>query len=238
MSDFLSGIIAGIAQTAIGHPFDTIKTRIQLYPDGCYKSISNLYKYEGVTALYKGSLFPLFNGCIQNGFLFWFENNFYNQFQNHAVSGFLSGSLVSLLTTPSDIVKCTIQNEKSKHLTLNEAFFKIDKYRFNMYTGFTANYLRESFNYAVYFSTYYGLQSIYSNPLINGGISGITSWTSSYVFDVIKTNKFINHDTPYHKLIKIINWKNSFKGLGIVIIRAFFVNAGIFQIFELTKELL
>ena len=42
-------------------------------------------------------------------------DSIYNQFQNHAVSGFLSGSLVSLLTTPSDIVKCTIQNEKSKH---------------------------------------------------------------------------------------------------------------------------
>ena len=60
MSDFLSGILAGVAQTVIGHPFDTIKTRIQLYPDGYYKSISNLYKYEGIRALYKGSFFPLF----------------------------------------------------------------------------------------------------------------------------------------------------------------------------------
>ena len=238
MSDFFSGIIAGIAQTVIGHPFDTIKTRIQLYPDGYYKSISNLYKYEGVRALYKGSFFPLFNGCIQNGFLFWGENYFYKQTNNHAISGFLSGSLISLLTNPSDIIKCTIQNEKSKHLTIDEALMKINKSRFNIYTGFTANYLRESFNYAVYFSTYYGLQSMYSNALINGGISGITSWTTSYVFDVIKTNKFIKYDVPYPELIKIINWKNSFKGLGIVIIRAFFVNAGIFQIFELSKKIL
>ena len=45
MDNIYSGIIAGIAQTIIGHPFDTIKTRIQLYPEGLFKSFYGLYKY-------------------------------------------------------------------------------------------------------------------------------------------------------------------------------------------------
>ena len=64
------------------------------------------------------------------------------------------------------------------------------------------------------------------------------SWTGSYIFDVIKTNKYIHHNLPYTQIIKLINWTNSFSGLSVVLIRAFFVNAGIFYVFELVKDLL
>ena len=54
----------------------------------------------------------------------------------------------------------------------------------------------------------------------------------------IKTNKYIHHNLPYTQIIKLINWTNSFSGLSVVLIRAFFVNAGIFYVFELVKDLL
>ena len=56
----VSGTIAGIAITLVGHPFDTMKVRLQTQPAGkpLYKGLLDCFvktlKNEGVGGLYKG----------------------------------------------------------------------------------------------------------------------------------------------------------------------------------------
>ena len=48
-----SSFIAGSIQTILGHPFDTVKTRIQLYNTSYKNTIYHLFKQEGKWNFYK-----------------------------------------------------------------------------------------------------------------------------------------------------------------------------------------
>ena len=93
-----SSFIAGSIQTILGHPFDTVKTRIQLYNTSYKNTISHLFRQEGITSFYKGSFFPFISGCCQNCFIFSLEDYFQNYFQNHYITGFVAGSISSIIT--------------------------------------------------------------------------------------------------------------------------------------------
>jgi solute carrier family 25 carnitine/acylcarnitine transporter 20/29 len=54
--------VAGFAQVVSGQPFDIVKVRLQANPEKFSSAIDclrKIIKEEGVTALYKGSVFPL-----------------------------------------------------------------------------------------------------------------------------------------------------------------------------------
>ena len=60
--EFIAGTVAGFAQVLSGQPFDIIKVRLQANPGkflSAWDCFQNIIKQEGVTALYKGSVFPL-----------------------------------------------------------------------------------------------------------------------------------------------------------------------------------
>ena len=69
----ISSFCAGIVQTIVGHPLDTIKTRIQIDNNNIKKVISNIKKNENVLSLYKGGLMPLVGNSILNSFLFTYH---------------------------------------------------------------------------------------------------------------------------------------------------------------------
>ena len=102
-------------------------------------------------------------------------------------------------------------------------------------SGFLSTFFRDSIGYCFYFGTYNYLQKIKEDPLINGGISGMSSWLFSYPFDVIKTQKQITNYS-YLKIINTIKFKNYLIGLDIMLIRAFVTNAFIFYTFEKLKQ--
>ena len=60
---FLAGIVSGITKLLVGHPFDTIKVRLQIDGSGIYKGpwdcFAKTVRREGLFALYKGATPPL-----------------------------------------------------------------------------------------------------------------------------------------------------------------------------------
>ena len=80
MGDFIAGCVAGFSSTLVGHPFDTIKTRLQIYPEkyssarDCFRDV---LKNEGPTALYRGMVSPLFGNLFVNGAIFWVNETVY-----------------------------------------------------------------------------------------------------------------------------------------------------------------
>ena len=87
MTDFISSVLAGIAQISIGHPFDTIKVMIQNK-----QSLSNL----SIRHLYRGSLLPLQSSIILNSILF----PIYERSKQHVNSSFISGFIGGLVVSP------------------------------------------------------------------------------------------------------------------------------------------
>ena len=226
---FFNSYIAGISQTVIGHPFDTLKTLKQVYTD---KSTSSILKYiknkNGINYLYRGYIPPLIGGCLQNSFIFSSEYYFSQKInnKNNIYTGILAGSITSFIISPFELIKCKLQvNNK---LNLKEVILNNRK---NIFRGLSLTMLRDSIGYGIYFSSYRYLQEKYNNPLINGGISGMLSWIYSYPIDVIKT-KYQISDNSIKSIIKQQTLKSLTSGLNIMILRAFFVNAGIFYVFE------
>ena len=123
--DLASGTVGGVAQLIIGHPFDTVKVRLQqgsssLSPVAVTRHI---LATQGPLGLYKGFGPPLVTIAAFNALLFsttGYLNRLIWQYKNpdndgqlsplqHAFTGALAGVPVSLLATPTELLKCRLQ---------------------------------------------------------------------------------------------------------------------------------
>lgn len=70
IADYISGIAGGITVVLIGHPFDTIKTRLQTSPTGFYEGtvdcVKKTLKWEGLKGFYSGIYSPLAGTLISD----------------------------------------------------------------------------------------------------------------------------------------------------------------------------
>mmetsp|Transcript_11827 Transcript_11827/g.20281 ORF Transcript_11827/g.20281 Transcript_11827/m.20281 type:complete len:310 (+) Transcript_11827:300-1229(+) len=132
--DLAAGTCAGIAQLFVGHPFDTIKVKLQNMPmpqpgqppmytsamDAVRKTIAE----EGIKGgLYKGMGAPFATVAVFNAILFatnGFMKTNVRRFGNvpdgedlsiaqYAVCGTGAGVAVSFVATPTELVKCRLQ---------------------------------------------------------------------------------------------------------------------------------
>lgn len=73
LDDFIAGTFAGVALTLVGHPFDTVKVRLQTQPT-LYKTgtqcLKDTVRKEGFFALYKGMGGPMLTVPLVNAIVF------------------------------------------------------------------------------------------------------------------------------------------------------------------------
>jgi solute carrier family 25 carnitine/acylcarnitine transporter 20/29 len=123
--DIFSGTIAGINVTFVGHPFDTLKVRLQTQPSDnpIYKGLSDCFwktiKWEGFGGLYKGVQSPLLGQMFFRANMFlafgeakrWFTNNgtrtmkWYEYYQ----AGAIAWGFGTLAECPIDFFKTQMQ---------------------------------------------------------------------------------------------------------------------------------
>ncbi|KAF7585475.1 hypothetical protein BBP40_010824 [Aspergillus hancockii] len=67
---FVAGVFSGIAKLSVGHPFDTVKVRLQTSKDGHFKGpldcVMQTVRKEGVSGLYKGATPPLVGWMVMD----------------------------------------------------------------------------------------------------------------------------------------------------------------------------
>ena len=212
--DFAKGFLIGNAQTIVGHPFDTIKTRIQ-----SSKSINILTLHRGIT-------FPLLSTSLINSVMFGSYGYFTTLTKNDFVSGFASGLVISPIVAPIDKLKIDFQiNSKIKVRDI--------KFR-EIFRGFSPTMIRESVSTGIYFSTYNYFKRIQlvegdKNILFSGGIAGMFSWLFTYPIDVMKTRIQSGESFTYRDAY---NRGYLFRGLGVCLFRSFLVNSIGFYIYE------
>jgi hypothetical protein len=80
LKDILSGTVGGFAQVAVGHPLDTVKTRMQMQGQagaevykGMADCIQKMFRAEGISGFYAGAFSPLAGAAFHNAslFLWW-----------------------------------------------------------------------------------------------------------------------------------------------------------------------
>ena len=126
LKDLTSGTIGGAAQLICGHPFDTIKVKLQSQPvpppgqlpkyAGAMDAVRQTLAAEGPGGLYKGMGAPLATVAAFNAVLFTVRGQMEAYLRSEpgvpltvnqqVVAGAGAGVAVSILACPTELIKC------------------------------------------------------------------------------------------------------------------------------------
>lgn len=120
-SDLASGTVAGAAQLVVGHPFDTIKVKLQSGGqfNGPLDAAKQTLKKEGFRGFFKGMGAPLATVAAFNAVLFT-SRGFMQSILAHkdgspltvsdqALAGAGAGAAAALVAAPTELLKCRLQ---------------------------------------------------------------------------------------------------------------------------------
>ncbi|XP_052429780.1 solute carrier family 25 member 48 [Carassius gibelio] len=135
LDDFLAGWIGGASSVIVGHPLDTVKTRLQAGKG--YKNtlhcVVTIYKKENVTGFFKGLSFPLASITLYNSMVFGFFSNTQRLISRYrygdgrhpcsvldlTVASMLTGLVSVGMGAPVDLVKIRLQMQTQPVLAEN-----------------------------------------------------------------------------------------------------------------------
>lgn len=123
---FLAGVFSGITKLTVGHPFDTIKVRLQTAPEGKFKGpldcLLQTVRKEGVRGVYKGATPPLVGWMVMDSVMLgsltnyrrFMKDTFYEKEDElplfgKCVAGIMAGWTVSFVAAPIEHVKARLQ---------------------------------------------------------------------------------------------------------------------------------
>ena len=228
--EYIIGYSAGIAQTLVGYPLDTIKTRLQ-----CTKTritTSSTINSKLSSKLTVGIRFPLVNSTIINTMTFGNKDTFQRITGNELLSYTLVGITNGIVQTQLDYCKVKAQARGS-----------LPKFpRKIITTGMPYSVALEAFSMPIYFSTYHFLKDKRGYRDFNsGGWAGVNCWLWSYPIDTLKTRSFMNPGLKLWDLIKIPGGGGIYglyRGLGIALLRAYLVNGAVFSTYNFLSDII
>lgn len=210
------GAAAGVAQLLVGHPFDTIKVRVQTSGRGglshVFTTLRACYRYEGLRGFYKGYSPQLLGTLTFGTVLFGTYGNLKNTAFSHfspqwsetllvAACGIATGVCVSLVNTPVELLKTVQQMHTRRIMSLREALAMTLQQHgpAGLMRGFIPTLGRSVVGNCIYFPIYETVVNYVDNrrcmmdaasptaSFLGGGLAGVCFWTLSYPFDVVKS---------------------------------------------------
>lgn len=208
ITGFLAGTLSGVTKLVIGHPFDTLKVRLQVNGDRFNNSAINCLKStirkEGFKGLYKGGTPPLFGWALMDSVMLGSLSNYRRLLApdgnlalwQHTLAGLGAGLTVSFVATPIEHVKARLQIQYDAatrtYLGPVDAIVKLVKSR-DLYKGLTSTMIQRS-----WFSVFWASYAIATDKMKNtslspgtksflaGGTAASTYWIFAFPFDVVK----------------------------------------------------
>lgn len=127
--DLSAGTVAGVCQLLVGHPFDTIKVKLQAQPNplpgqpplytGALDAVRKTVAAEGAAGLYAGIGPPLATVAVFNAVLFTARGQMEALLREEPgkdltigqsfIAGAGAGLAVSFVACPTELVKCRLQ---------------------------------------------------------------------------------------------------------------------------------
>eukprot|EP01134_Creolimax_fragrantissima_P004716 CFRG4716T1 len=176
ITDTTAGIAGGIACVYAGHPFDTVKVKLQtqpqLYQNGAFDCFRTTFRQSGFRGLYTGATPALLANVSENAVLFACYGSiqrFIRRTQGtpddeelsllqKASAGALSACATSFVLTPTELVKCQLQvlnqGKDGPKLSVIDVFKRIVKTDgiLGLQRGLSGTFIRECpGNFAMFF---------------------------------------------------------------------------------------
>lgn len=242
---FVNGALSGMVGILMSHPIDTIKSNVQtrkLVP----RTIRGLY--QGVNPALAGMAFEksVVFGTYENSRRFF--DKYSSQSTSVALSGAVSGIVVSPIVAPTERLKILAQTGTGFDIKY------ITQWRHHgLFRGLLATYTREVPGFTIYFSTYEYLkrrtQQRNSRSIrpwesaAYGGMSGALAWACICPQDVIKTHQqaaTTNNHLGFIRTARLIYSQGGslafYRGFQWALIRAVPLHAGTFATMEALKK--
>lgn len=205
--DFVAGTIAGSASLLCGHPFDTIKVKLQCLstpgkPLTAMKAFTSIWKEEKLKGLYKGVLSPMLGIAAINASCFGcYGVTMRLQLKNPGDSpslaqitaaGSASGIFTSIITTPIERLKILQQSSSPANTAAQPSLRHLLSTLpiRSLYRGLTATIVRDT-GYGPYFLTY---------ELISRGFPD-SDGERKYKADLADEIETESRDVPWSRLI-------------------------------------
>ncbi|CAI9087417.1 OLC1v1021484C1 [Oldenlandia corymbosa var. corymbosa] len=126
--DYIAGVLAGVATVVVGHPFDTVKVKLQKhnteasglkYKNGLHCA-ARVLKTEGVQGLYRGATSSFLGMAFESSLVFGIYSQTKQFLQGGEQSGkpqpyaiipsaAFGGAVISFILCPTELVKCRMQ---------------------------------------------------------------------------------------------------------------------------------
>ena len=217
---FCAGIAAGGAGVLVGHPFDTLKVKMQVKMQvarqattiASHAATAVVPRQANLMTLYRGVLPPLLStGIVQSLNFGIFENsrNWLNRnlagaeaedllpppLWSTSAAALFSGAATSPLTAIVTKVKLIQQVRGTAMVDVLRSVHNLQPFR-----HFPLHCTLEAFGRAVYMTTYFGAkQLITANEydetefgwrVLCGATSGVVAWTAIYPLDVLRSRLY------------------------------------------------
>ncbi|KAG7569068.1 Mitochondrial carrier domain superfamily [Arabidopsis thaliana x Arabidopsis arenosa] len=181
--EYVAGMMAGLATVAVGHPFDTVKVKLQKhntdvqglrYKNGLHCA-SRILQTEGVKGLYRGATSSFLGMAFESSLMF----GIYSQAKLFlrgtmpddgprpeiiVPSAMFGGAIISFVLCPTELVKCRMQIQGTDSLVPNFRRYKSpldcavqtvkNEGVTGIFRGGSATLLRECAGNAVFFTVY------------------------------------------------------------------------------------
>ena len=200
--DFIYGSIIGISQTIVGHPLDTIKTRIQ--NNSSYKIPIKHYL--------NGVKYPIACSILCNGLVFPLHQHLSDDL-NH----FQAGAITGAVATPIIYITDTFKIQKQ--------MYQPTQY---IHNGIITTAIRESIAMSLYFGVYHYLRKDGMVCFHAGGLAGVLSWLCTFPIDTIRNRQIAYKTGIMHACRLGPLWS----GLSFCLARAYIVNGASFILYD------
>ncbi|XP_045412000.1 solute carrier family 25 member 45 isoform X5 [Lemur catta] len=236
VEEFVAGWISGALGLVLGHPFDTVKVRLQTQTtyQGIVDCMVKIYRHESLLGFFKGMSFPIASIALVNSVLF----------------GVYSNSLLALTATAHRERRAQPPSYTHIFIAGCTGGFLQKEGPQGLFRGAWALTLRDTPTVGIYFVTYEVLcrqcTPERQNPssatvLVAGGFAGITSWVAATPLDVIKSRMQMDglkrraYQGMLDCMVRSVRQEGLgvfFRGVTINSARAFPVNAVTFLSYE------
>lgn len=275
--DLVAGTCAGAAQMVVGFPFDTVKVKLQYASRGQYGSVMDAVRHtvaeHGPAGLFKGMGVPLATVAVFNAVLFsvngvmrslvaaasGMKPNEVDKFSiaQFAACGAGAGVGVSILATPTELIKCRLQaSSKGVYKGPADVARQLLASRGlpGLFKGYLPTLMREMPGCTVYFATYEGSKKMMATAqnkpvadlgtfevMTSGALAGLAFWSLVYPMDMIKTVIQTDSDTSprfrgmshcIRELVSKEGFGALYRGVTPCLIRAVPANAVCFIVYE------
>lgn len=250
LSVLLPGAAQGVTVTLTGHPFDTVKTRMQ---SGMYSStmgcIRNTIQEEGVAALYRGMSVPMISHVVKRSYQFPIFHYLHDNYGlNPYAAGIISGSSGVILGNPLQVIKVNTQSTKRGQYK-NSLDFMSRHYRTaglrGFYRGLKINWVKDMVFGSVFMGNYTYMKKYLGEPhhsknFLAGGVAHMITWGVFIPIDYVKTqvqtgkSKTITH--AVRDIAKGGNYLRLWRGVIPALVRIFPVSGAGMTIYEIVRS--